>query len=1034
MIVTSCRVLRNSLKSYGEVFAFDTETYEEVPPGCVSVKKKGALVLDRARMSLFSAFGEADGGSFSLCVPMREIFGSGFMSSRECCEVLKEFMQSRKILKIAHNLNYDANVLMNHGVRVNCGFCTLTAARHQDENNPADLKSRAVQIGMLLQSFKNVDVSDIDEFCKYAEQDAEAAYRLWCAYTGLNKEDDSLKISEENMRILIDQELPLLNVVLRMEREGVLIDREKFAAIEETVTRKKAEHEEAVFRIIGAPINLNSPKQLQKVLYGDMEIEPPEGCETKTGFSTDENTLRDIGESIPIVSELLGYRQMDKLLKIVSCEQGVPSYADSEGYIHTTLSTTGAQTFRFSSSLPNLQNIPLKRDVFGIRGCFVAPEGMLLSVLDYDRMELVMAANICRDRFMLNVLTSENDDLHQAMADNLSMRLTGTLGHIARDLGKTLNFALLYGMSARKLAKVLTLQGYPTDTESAKLYVAGFFEAYADVAIYKERQIFEYDRCGYVEYASGRRRTIPNMHASSKRLRRYGERQLYNSSIQGCERFTTKVLFRDVGYEQIGKAFEEGRTEREVWDGHAWRRCTILNRGLWQLADIKLKSGHLLHCDTRHSVLVVGTEGYEFRKFEDLKIGDNVCLSPPAEIEYGKWPKVPSVYVGNVHNSTTVRVWRKSGWLGVAYLLGCYVGDGHISQSRQVTFCGGIDKVHKVFPKLREYLREIGILHIPVKRSRGSVGLAYKIVVSSKQLIDLFHDLGVKEGWVSRTKRVPDAVWGFSLEMRKTFLLGYHEADGCHKYDGNKFGIHTPNEDLLRDVQLLANTVGLSSAVFATNSDTHKLTWHEPSRMAKFLGVDCPTSRSSGPTKMLVPDFLREQIGIALSSVVDHKEEWGDYVLTRRVLSGGPLTVFTAIRLLEKYSLDIGTPLYYHSPIVEKTELKEEEETFTLMVYHDGHRLDSEGIISKNSCADYLKDAMLRIGNDKSLQRWRCKVVLQVHDELLCYIPVKPRHNVRRCVNRVKALMGHVPDSTKIEIIAPFKVGAGVGMSWKDAK
>lgn len=545
MIVQDCRELRARLRSMRDVFAFDTETKEKVPDGRPSLKR-GALQVDRADLEIFTAFGRTvQGEDVSVSVPVKEYYGKGYVSQAELASVIKPFFSDSTLLKIAHNLNYDWNVLLNLGVDIQEPYCcSLIAARMFDENAPAGLKDRATHIGMMLKDYKSSSAESLEDFCGYAEQDAEACYKLAMAYLGLSAENPELKLEASDMRLLFDLELPLLAEVVKMERRGVLIDIEQMSRIHDQIEEIRAQHEAEVFRLIGHPINLNSPKQLQKVLYDDFGIAPPDGSAGKTGFSTNVDALRAIGEDIPVVRELLGFRATEKLSKTVSPEIGIPASCDARNYVHTTYSTTGAQTFRFSSSMPNLQNIPSVKDTYSIRKCFIAPEGHMMNVCDYSMMELVMLANVCKDPVMLHVLT-QNGDLHQMTADSISMKISGETGRLSRGIGKTLNFALIYGMASNSLSKVLTQQGYPTSPSVANDYIRAFYETYECIVKFKRKAIADYDRNGYVEYPSGRRRKIPNMESSAKKYRSYGERQLVNSIIQGgCADFVKYAILR----------------------------------------------------------------------------------------------------------------------------------------------------------------------------------------------------------------------------------------------------------------------------------------------------------------------------------------------------------------------------------------------------------------------------------------------------------------------------------------------------------
>lgn len=544
MIINDTRILRRVLSAFGAVFAFDTETVEACPDSRPSLPK-GALILDRARMTIFSVSGLLDGKVSSFSVPLKEHFGEPFMRGADLVKTIQPFMLDDSIMKVAHNLVYDTNVLMNHGLEVNNGYCTLVASRLLDENNPADLKTRATQIGMLLEKFKNVDPSNMKNFSKYAEQDAEATFRLYLAYEGKDPDHRHLMLSEANRKIMWEQEFPFLKVIIALNRRGMLVDERYMNMLYDNLFKSLVKMEKRIFQYAGHSFNINSPKQLQKVLYEEMHIQPPAGAELEAGgYSTDESTLLMIGSNIPIIKALLEFRAATKLSKLVDPDIGLVAHSDQMGYIHSTLSSTGAETFRLSSSLPNLQNIPSRKDSLGIRKGFIAPKNHVMLVLDYDGMEAKFIANVCKEPTMLKVFNSPEGDLHQATADSISIGLSGETGHISRGLGKTLNFGLFYGMAKDKLSAQLTFAGYPTSPDEAQKYIDLFFETYK-IRPFKKWLIQQYEKDGYLEHITGRRRTFPNMESHSKRMRAYGERQLFNSLIQGgCSDWLKHAMIR----------------------------------------------------------------------------------------------------------------------------------------------------------------------------------------------------------------------------------------------------------------------------------------------------------------------------------------------------------------------------------------------------------------------------------------------------------------------------------------------------------
>lgn len=545
MIITDGQKLTNILEQLDE-FAFDTETDGVAPHKRPEVKTQ-AFVLDRAFLNTFSLCGRIDGKLVSCAVPLSDKFGEGYLSTQELTGILKPFMENSSIKKIAHNMNYDKNVMLNHGVNVVNTYCTAVAAKCQDLESEAALKARATQVGMILRPYKNVDPSDTKRFSDYAEDDAVASFLLYEAYEGKNKKFAHLAIDDRKRKAFELIDLPLIDVVVDIERHGMLVDIPRFEKIYNDLIVKRETAKERIFKEAGEPFNINSSQQRQDVLYNKMGIQPPEGSETKSGYSTDAETCARILETgdVPIVQYLLDYAAVNKTIGTVDPESGIPAYADSSGYIHTTLSFSITKTGRFSSSRPNLQNVPNRKDVYGIRKAFIAPKGHKIIAADFKGMELAAVANICNVQVMLDALSDPKGDLHQATADSLSNDIFGEEGKVSRDLAKTLNFGLMYGMGPKKLCKELRQEGYDVDEEESARYHKAFWSIYPEVVEFKNLLVHKYRKDGFLTYLSGRRVKVKQMDSNNFYQRSLGERQLFNWLIQGsCADIVKRVMIK----------------------------------------------------------------------------------------------------------------------------------------------------------------------------------------------------------------------------------------------------------------------------------------------------------------------------------------------------------------------------------------------------------------------------------------------------------------------------------------------------------
>lgn len=535
MLVKSTTKMQELLRSFGGVFAYDTETVGVVPPGAVTTGKD-ALVLDRSRIIIMSFCGRnPDGELVSFCVFSKDHFGGDHPGVSDIIKTVRPFMEDEGILKIAHNANYDGNVMRNHGVRVVNQTCTLVEGRCLDENMPGSLKDRAALVGMALWKTKLVDFTSFNERAvEYATQDALAAFKLW----EYHREADDEMFRPENRWLYAVQEQPLIEVVQDMEREGMYVDRAYFAKMFTELTTALANIDAQIFTAVGGAFNLNSPKQLADVLYNKLGV-PPIGPPGKTGVpSTDEKTLFQLQGKHPVVRLIMERRHLSKLADTyIDPSKGITSYADSDSRIHATIQQTGAKTFRCSCSLPNLQNVPARSE-WGkrIRGGFKAPPGHRMIVADFSMFELVMLANFSQDPEMCSVLADPKGDLHQKTADKVG---------VERFIAKVLNFGLTYGMGAQKLQLTLAMQGVDVTVDEARAYIRGFFSTYAGIDVLRTKLLDFHRKAGYIKYISGRVRRVQELGAADNATRSKAEREVLNNLIQGsCADWTKQAMLR----------------------------------------------------------------------------------------------------------------------------------------------------------------------------------------------------------------------------------------------------------------------------------------------------------------------------------------------------------------------------------------------------------------------------------------------------------------------------------------------------------
>lgn len=322
--------------------------------------------------------------------------------------------------------------------------------------------------------------------------------------------------------IALDMEVQ--KVLDKMSQNGVLIDLQFLEKLGVDLKEKLVELEKNIFHFVGHEFNLNSPKQLSEVLFDEMNL--PVFKKTKTGRSTDEETLQELSSAHPAIPLILQYRGLYKLVS--TYVDALPKSVQEDGRIHSTFNVEGAATGRLSSTNPNLQNIPIRGEMGGeIRKAFIAPEGKVLLGADYSQIELRIMADVSGDEAMKKAF-QDGLDIHAATAAKIFNIPIDQVSKQQRTVGKTMNFATLYGQGPRALSRQLGI-----DFATARQYIAEYFEQFPKVKEWMAKTLEFGIQHGYVETVSGRRRYMPELSSNNHFLKAAGERAAINHPIQG---------------------------------------------------------------------------------------------------------------------------------------------------------------------------------------------------------------------------------------------------------------------------------------------------------------------------------------------------------------------------------------------------------------------------------------------------------------------------------------------------------------------
>jgi DNA polymerase-1 len=445
---------------------------------------------------------------------------------------LRGWMESADHAKVGQNLKYDMHVLENHGIRLaGVAHDTLLqsyvleahrthgmdalAQRHLERRTITyeEVAGKgAAQIG-----FEQVE---IEQASRYAAEDAEVTMQLHTVLYPRIAAD--ARLLDVYQRI----ELPTARVLQKMERHGVLVDAALLARQSDELGSRLLELERQAHEAAGQPFNLNSPKQLGDILFGKLQL--PVVKKTASGSpSTDEEVLEKLAEDYPLPKLLLEYRGAAKLKSTYTDK--LPRMVNARtGRVHTSYSQATAVTGRLSSTDPNLQNIPVRtHEGRRIREAFIAPAGSLIVSADYSQIELRIMAHLSRDESLLRAF-AQGLDVHRATASEVFGVPVEEVSAEQRRYAKTINFGLIYGMSAFGLAAQLGIE-----REAAKNWIERYFARYPGVARYMNDTRAQAKAQGYVETVLGRRLWLPEINSPNGPRRGAAERQAINAPLQG---------------------------------------------------------------------------------------------------------------------------------------------------------------------------------------------------------------------------------------------------------------------------------------------------------------------------------------------------------------------------------------------------------------------------------------------------------------------------------------------------------------------
>ncbi len=471
-----------------------------------------------------------------------------FTETKQQLEILKPIFENPNTLKIGQNLKYDINALSLYGITVSGPFFDTMIAHYVleperranlDDMAPAHLNNNMIPIELLIgkkgANQKSMREISTDRLGQYAAEDADITFQLKPVFETMMDEVNCWNLLE-------NIEFPLIPVLAEMEQEGVKIDCEMLAKFSQELALEIRQTEEAIYQLAGVQFNIASPKQLGEILFENLKINPKA---KRTGvskqYSTSEDVLQKLKFRHPIVDLVLTYRSLAKLKS--TYVDALPALVKPRtGRLHTSFNQAVVATGRLSSSNPNLQNIPIRTELGReIRKAFVPRDNQhVLLAADYSQIELRIIASISGDESMMADFIAGHD-IHTATAAKIYGVPMNEVNKDMRRSAKSINFGIVYGMSAFGLAEQLGI----SRTEASNI-IKQYFEQYPKIAAYMQNAISWAKTKGYAETLCGRRRYLPDLDSPNATVRGFAERNAINAPIQGSSADMIKIAMVNI--------------------------------------------------------------------------------------------------------------------------------------------------------------------------------------------------------------------------------------------------------------------------------------------------------------------------------------------------------------------------------------------------------------------------------------------------------------------------------------------------------
>lgn len=763
---------------------------EEIVDFIEDIRRSGLVAVDTETDSLESRKTNLVGVSLS-CQPYKACYVPAESLWGDAKAALADVLNDSEIKKVYHNAKFDVQVLRTNGYDPQGLFFDTMIAAYLLNRPRLSLKKLAqTELGVsmmfiedLLERFEDVSSVPLWQMADYSNADADITLRLYYKFREELAENPDLE------SLFFDVEMPIVNVLLDMEDVGVAIDTDALGEISNEFQRELTLLRENIKIQTGEDFNVDSPQQLQDVLFNKLRLPPVKS--TEQGFSTDKEVLARLEDLHPVVPLVQEYRQLDKLESTYVSK--LPTLLGEDGRLHTDWNQVRTVTGRLASNTPNLSNIPIGGELGKkIRSAFVAAPGYALVGGDYDQLEVRILAHFAQDAALVDAF-KQGADIHRVMAAQLYEKAEQDITDDERRKAKSFSFGIPFGMTIPGLARRTSMS-----IQDAKDFQDRYFARFPGIKSYMHDAVSFAKATGYAETVLGRRRYVPNINAPESKLRAEAERFAINMGIQGCLPSDSRILTPE-GWIRIS----DWRGQL-LWTGERWASAVKLCRGEAKRLKLHLSDGRRFGCDDRHFLLAQDKVWPRWFPVKDLV---NIPLVQDQHQDWGK-------AIGDPED-----------W----YWLGRMIGDGWLTKKGAIQWgcsfsCQETADRDRFVHWLKRHVADFrGGSNSTCGFSMGQdKGGNYKIVGGTKKGRSFWQGMGLRYVG-ARGKRIPDVVFSLDKERREAVFRGYFDADGCK----TRRKITSVSHSLLEDTLMLMQTLGLRGRIGAMQRNSRGAEWYD---------------------------------------------------------------------------------------------------------------------------------------------------------------------------------------------------------------